>query len=430
MILLHQIWNQRRQNLWIFIELLIAGVFLWLVIDPVYVLNANRLIPQGGDSHGVYVLELGEYDESFAGYDSGQDSLAQRHFMDIVRTVRTCPEVEAYALVLYNSFPNAWGWNGMFLYADSVKSVHVQQYAFLAIEGSDLPQTYGMRDVLTGGRIRLPADFRQRDKIAISERTAIDLFGTVDVVGRTVYAGSDLQQPHEVAAVFRNYKHFTSEQPYPLVVMDRKGEWQSPTIVFRLKEGVDTEAFERRFADGVVPHLSQGNYYFVSLDSFAGYSRRMALSAGVTNKLRLQYALAGFALLCIFLGMTGTFYVRANARRSEVGILKAMGASRASIVRRFLAEAWMLVTLAFVPALVVVANYVYVAGLDHGISVVGFITDKLVPDPAYLQNRPVPHFLCVTVLAYVLLLLTALVGTWIPVYRTARILPVDALQEE
>ena len=58
MILLHQIWNQRRQNLWIFIELLIAGFFLWMVIDPIYVLTANRLIPQGGDTRGMYVLNL------------------------------------------------------------------------------------------------------------------------------------------------------------------------------------------------------------------------------------------------------------------------------------------------------------------------------------------------------------------------------------
>ena len=52
------------------------------------------------------------------------------------------------------------------------------------------------------------------------------------------------------------------------------------------------------------------------------------------------------------------------------------------------------------------------------------------PDPAYPQNRPWPHFLSVTVLTYAVLLLTALVGTWIPVRRAARILPVDALREE
>ena len=87
-------------------------------------------------------------------------------------------------------------------------------------------------------------------------------------------------------------------------------------------------------------------------------------------------------------------------------------------------------TVAYALALLVVVNYVSVAGFAEGISAIGHLTKNLVPDPAYAQNRPVPHFLWVTVLTYVVLLLTALVGTWIPVQRAARTLPVEALHEE
>ena len=31
--IIKQIWNQRRMNSWIFIEIIIAGFFLWTVID-------------------------------------------------------------------------------------------------------------------------------------------------------------------------------------------------------------------------------------------------------------------------------------------------------------------------------------------------------------------------------------------------------------
>ena len=34
--IIKQIWNQRRMNGWIFIEIIIAGFFLWTVIDPMY----------------------------------------------------------------------------------------------------------------------------------------------------------------------------------------------------------------------------------------------------------------------------------------------------------------------------------------------------------------------------------------------------------
>ena len=40
-IIRHQLWNQRRQNGWIFVELVIVSFFLWTVIDPIYVLTSN-----------------------------------------------------------------------------------------------------------------------------------------------------------------------------------------------------------------------------------------------------------------------------------------------------------------------------------------------------------------------------------------------------
>ena len=45
--ILHQLWNQRRQNVWIFLELLVVSFFLWTVIDPIYVLTANHAIDRG-----------------------------------------------------------------------------------------------------------------------------------------------------------------------------------------------------------------------------------------------------------------------------------------------------------------------------------------------------------------------------------------------
>ena len=438
MILLHQIWNQRRQNLWIFIELLIAGFFLWMVIDPIYVITANRLIPQGGDTRGMYVLNLGQYDDSFGEYDPTQDSaqVMSRHYEDILRTVRTCPEVDAFTIAAYGSFPNSMSWNGMQLFNDDSLMVHVQQYRYVPLDESDLVRTYGMVDARTGRPITLPADFAHRGMIAISEQAARRLFGTVDAVGRTIYESPDRKYPHEVAAVFRTYKHYTSEQPYPMAVT-ALGEMNMNAyvcymynIVFRLKPGVDAKAFETRFAKEVAPALSQGNFYFDSLKTFDEYSREKALGSGVTNKLRLQYALGSFALLCIFLGMVGTFFIRANARREEIGILRALGVSRAGIVRRFLGEACVLVTVAYLLALLVVANYVYAAGFADGVNSLSWMGKEFPIDPAYAQNRPWPHFLWVTGLTCAVLLLTALVGTWIPVRRAARILPVEALRDE
>ena len=41
-------------NGWIFIELVIVSFFLWTVIDPIYILTADKLIASGYDAHNRY----------------------------------------------------------------------------------------------------------------------------------------------------------------------------------------------------------------------------------------------------------------------------------------------------------------------------------------------------------------------------------------
>ena len=78
---------------------------------------------------------------------------------------------------------------------------------------------------------------------------------------------------------------------------------------------MDARAFEKRFREEVAPQLQIGNFCYPELVSFNRQIRNELENSGTLNKLRVQYALAGFALLCIFLGMTGTFWVRCDARR-------------------------------------------------------------------------------------------------------------------
>lgn len=218
----NQLWNQRRQNGWIFMELLVVSFFLWTVIDPIYVLTANRHIDCGYRPEGLYVVQMGAYNESNALYNKEQDndSLSKAVYWRIVRILRQQPEVKSYSISYTWAFPNSGSWNGTEIYADSASIskedgyVHAQRYDFVAAEGSNLFTTYGMTDARTGGELKLPEDMRHR--VFISERMARRLFGTIDVVGRKLYEYK--MEDVEVAGVFRDYKHRDYEQPYPLIV--------------------------------------------------------------------------------------------------------------------------------------------------------------------------------------------------------------------
>ena len=188
--ILHQLWNQRRQNGWIFLELLVVSFLLWTVIDPIYVLTANRAIDRGYNPEGLYVVNIGMYDATNGNFnpDMASDSMNLVAYRRIVRIVREQPEVDSWSISANQSFPNSDSWSGTQLFADTASLhkgegyVHAQWYNFITLDGSDLLRTYGMKDARTGGDIQLPE--QTQGKVFLSERLARLLFGTVDVVGK------------------------------------------------------------------------------------------------------------------------------------------------------------------------------------------------------------------------------------------------------
>ena len=101
--ILHQLWNQRRQNGWIFLELLVVSFFLWTVIDPIYVLLANRAIDRGYNPEGLYVVNIGMYDETNGNFNPGMasDSMNLVAYRRIVRIVREQPEVDSWSISVF-----------------------------------------------------------------------------------------------------------------------------------------------------------------------------------------------------------------------------------------------------------------------------------------------------------------------------------------
>ena len=147
--ILHQLWNQRRQNVWIFLELLVVSFFLWTVIDPIYVLTANHAIDRGYDPEGLYVVNIGMYDETNGHFDPdmASDSMNLVAYTRLARIVREQPEVDSWAIAGNRSFPNSSSWSGTQVFADTASLhreegyVHAQSYSFVALDGSNLLRT-------------------------------------------------------------------------------------------------------------------------------------------------------------------------------------------------------------------------------------------------------------------------------------------------
>lgn len=437
--ILHQIWNQRKMNGWIFLELLVVSFFLWMVIDPIYVITANRSIPKGYNSHGLYVVNVGQRSAGEAAYraEAATDSMRQSDYLHLVYLLRNQPEVAHCCIAPAQSIPSGRSWSGGQLFTDTASAaannqseghyVHVLQFPVLLEGEEQLLDLFGITDARTGGRVIIPD--QPDGKILLSRDAARRLFGKADAIGRKLYRGD--KKEYEVAGIYNDYKYVSCWQPYPSFAEFKRGVKSSGRmqysyqLLIRLKQGADEQAFCRRFREEVMPACNVGNFYFSGIESIDHLNQERERNLGIVNKMRLQTALAGFALLCIFLGMVGTFWIRSQARRQEIGVMRSMGASQGRICRQFLTESWLLLTIAFVVTIPLLWHYFQFEGF-YQVQQSG----HLVPNPTYWQNQPGTRFVILMLLDYLLLLLISLTGTYIPTRRAARVLPCEALRDE
>ncbi len=425
-IITKQIWNQRRQNGWIFIEMLLVSFLLWSVVEPVYTLFADMSIDPGYKEENLYVLSINQYPTTHRKYDAEQDSLAMRsaNFSRIASYIKSMPEVESSVISASFSYPNGNSYMAVMLGADSL-AVQCQQYGYCSVEDGDFFETLQLRDAYTGEIMEQKLVMDPNKEVYLTKNLAEQLFPKGDAVGRKVETSQKSADSARVVGVVSDFKHSVDRQPGKIAIfVDNEIRFQSyylSPILLRVKPSTNLVEFEERFRKEVAPQLQMGNFYFNKIEQMVDIRRMYELENGINNAINLRLCLSTFALLCIFLGTIGTFWIRSHARRQEIGLMKAMGASSFDIMKQFIAESWILLTVAFIPAMLVQVHFYREVVLEDNRDYVNM---------EYLQNQPIAHFLIVTAIVYIVLLITVLLATYIPVRRATLALPSNALRDE
>ncbi len=459
-IIFNQIWNQRRQNLWIWLELAVLSAFLWIVIDPLFTMLCLKQTPCGFDRDRIYLIRP-VYDDFGKAYQNVSTDPTFAPRMDNMLTMLEAhPMVEAVCLGSTRLIPGGLTWNGSIYYpnlAEAKKDLgkpweeqdhytHAQWFIIPHITGLekwiDVTYTLGLRDAFSGEYVHVRPDALMQRLTYISAGMANRLYGTPNVKDSTVF-NNNTEDPslgtpevehgrlRKIDAVFANVKGRDFETPYPnLFEVNRCDNTPiySYGALVRLKEGTDGEVFMENVQHDVLKHCSADNIARFEVVWLARQMDQAAEKAGANNVVRLQGALGFFGLLCVFLGVSGLFWVRCGERRQDIGVMRSLGATRRMVNRQMLAEGVILLSLAFLAAMLFVAWYVHKYGYNAGLSEQAVNWNG--PDMSYWFNRPVPHVLSVTLITYALMLFITLIATWIPVHRAIRILPGDALRDE
>ena len=141
--------------------------------------------------------------------------------------------------------------------------------------------------------------------------------------------------------------------------------------------------------------------------------QRPVILKGRLDNLKKKTALVGFMLVNVFFGIVGTFWLRTQYRRGELGLRSALGASQGILKRYLDVEGLSLLAFTVPLVLVFIVNILYFDLPDTG-------------RMAYSGWR----FLVTFGGAFLLLAGMIWVGIWFPARRIAKMNPAEALHYE
>ena len=420
--LMHQIWNERKQNAWLFLELIFASIFLWLAIDPLFTLVCRGNLPKGYTPEKVYRVKCDAYN-------------TKKEFLNqLADAFDNIPEIECSFIAQCELQPNPGGYSSSMLAIpddrpDSLIDWKVARfYNIRTNEKSRFFETIRAIDVKTG-KVLQQADYAGSDGAYLSRRQAMSLFGTTDVVGKKIMNVD--HKSFTILGVFEDLQLLNYDEYTPIVLFCNNVDnfTFGEEIYFRLKDSVDEDEFKKKFESEIMPKYNHGINHIMGLQSYMECIDKHDKQYNITNKYRLYAGLAGFALFCAFMGVFSAFWIRTNNRRRDIGIMRSVGATKRRVCMQLVAEAVILVTVALVVSMPLIAHYITVEGFAEPLAKVPTWIHNDTPDQSYLHNRALPHFAIVTAVAYMLICAIAIGGALLPSLHITRTLPADALRE-
>ncbi len=205
--------------------------------------------------------------------------------------------------------------------------------------------------------------------IAISKKMAVGFFGSpAKAIGQTLRYQNSTN--FKVSAVFDDlpqnsslhFDYLLSWQQF-LSTQTWAQDWTNngPSCFIMLKEGTNVKAFEKkieRFLDAYNKDQTPRSYIRLGMSRFkdvylnSNFDKQGNISGGRIQYVKLFSIVAVFILLIACINFMNLTTARSIKRAKEIGIRKVVGAERFSLIRQFIGEALLIVTMAIVIALV------------------------------------------------------------------------------
>ncbi|HZY10644.1 MAG TPA: ABC transporter permease [Bacteroidota bacterium] len=251
-----------------------------------------------------------------------------------------------------------------------------------------------------------------RPVCTIGANVAETLFPSVDPIGQTIKVGG---YPYRVLAVFEKqgglFGAFTSDNRIYVPIqsfLNHFGSRRDVTLNIRIAQNADLDDAkeELRGIMRKVRHLRPGQEDDFNINE---QELLMQVFQGITAVIAgVGFFITGLSLFVGGIGIMNIMYVSVSERTKEIGIRKAIGARRRTILLQFLVESALICLLGGIIGLMIAYP-------------LSLIADQLLPTAMPIS---------VVVLALMVSIVVGVVSGFLPAYRAAKMDPVEALRYE
>lgn len=391
--LLKLAWHRKGANALVLIEIAASFLVVFAVGAFITYFAGNWRRPLGYDWKNVWAITI---TDERSGEVEGDAALAGR----LVDELRTIPGVIAAAGV---DSPPYVGWTNISNY---------DTHSFMssgATVGAD--RVLGLK-IIAGRWFSPEDDAAPWQAVVIDREMANAMFGTVQCVGKPILRGKDSDNTgpeQRVVGVIDDYRKDGELAPPDNFVFQfvspraRSGPSRTYCLAVRVPPdaGVPLEEAVVGRLRAIAP---QWSFDVVSLEQL-----RSNRFWSICTPILILGIVAGFLLLMVTLGLIGVLWQNVARRTRELGLRRAMGATRMGICRQILGELVVITAMALLVGTVLVVQLPFFDAFDG------------VPRPIILAG------LLLGVLS--ILVITLAAGLY-PSWLTTRIHPAEALHHD
>jgi putative ABC transport system permease protein len=407
------IWNRKRSNFLIMVEILCA----FLVLEGVVLMGThyanNYRQPLGFSIDRVWGIRM---DAKTRDEDKSLRAAQMATMHQLFNAVRDLPEVEAVCAGFTTPYSNA-SWTG----GNKMNGRQIDYAMNSATDECD--EVYGIT-MLRGRWFDRSDDGSAYNPIVVNEQYVRDVFGDADPIDKTPPADRDPEEekaradrgekppkPWRVVGViqdFRQHGEYATPESYVFERADLTNPeaWPPRMLIIKARPGT-TPAFEETLAARLQSVAKDWSFSITLLTN-----QRDDKLLSYTGPLTLLAIVAGFLLLMVALGLTGVVWQNVTQRIREIGLRRAKGARIENIHRQILGELVVMTSLALLVGVLLAAQV------------------PLLPLPADLSWVPVRVFVLSLLLSVVLIYLLTLLCGWYPSRLATKIQPAEALHYE